>query len=134
MSVELGALPANVAAANLPATALNLIPGAQPGDSAALPVHVLANLRQMSVTSLTNTVLTLDAGTTPPAGGGFEVRRRDSGWGQTSADLVLQSPVRGFDIPRLAFEEHFFIRMYDNSSPRLYSRFSSAFVTHAAIG
>ena len=123
-----------MAAANLPATALNLVAGAQPGDPATVPVHVLANLRQMSVTSLSNSVLTLDAGAVPPAGGGFEVRRRDSGWGQTSADLVLQSPVRGFDIPRLAFEEHFFIRMYDASTPRLYSRFATAFVTHAAVG
>jgi hypothetical protein len=100
----------------LPQTALN---------SAA---QVLANLQQLTVTSLTETALQVDAGTAPPAGGGFEVRRKDWAFGPDvdSVDLVLRSPVRSFSIPRAAQVEQFYVRMYDASTPPLYSRFSSA--------
>ena len=62
------------------------------------------------------------------------MRRRDGGFGTGanatgSADLVLRSPVRGFIIPRAAFNETFFIRMYDGSTPPLYSRWSAAIAT-----
>jgi len=111
----------------LPATALNL-----PAGTSA---PVLANLQQLTVTSHSTTALTVDAGLVPPPGGGFEVRRHDGGFGSGAGatgtgDLVLRSPVRGFTIPRGAFEETFFVRMYDASSPPLYSRESSAIVTH----
>ena len=82
--------------------------------------------------------MTIDAGTVPPTGGGFEVRRHDgafgTGYGSSgSGDLVLrQSSAEGFSIPRAAFEETFFVRMYDSSTPPLYSRESSAIVTHLA--
>ncbi len=106
---------------------------------ASAPAPVLANLQQMTVTAITNSALTIDAGMDPPAGGGFEVRRHDGGFGAGagatgSGDLVLRSPVRGFQIPRAAFEETFFVRMYDASSPPLYSRESSAVVTHWPVG
>ena len=111
----------------LPQTALNL-----PAGTAA---PVLANLQQLAVTAVSTTSLTIDAGTAPPTGGGFEVRRHDGGFGSGngssgSGDLVLRSPVRGFSIPRAAFEEKFFVRMYDGSTPPLYSRQSAAIVTH----
>jgi hypothetical protein len=101
----------------------------------ALPPHVLTNLQQITVTVSTSSALTIDAGLAPPAGGGFEVRRRDGGFGtgssgSASGDLVLRSPVRGFSIPIAAPEEIFFIRMYDASVPPLYSRFSAALVNH----
>lgn len=113
----------------LPQTALNLAPGT------AAPV--LANLQQLAVTAVSGTSLTIDAGTPPPTGGGFEVRRHDGAFGtgsgsSGSGDLVLRSPVRGFSIPRAAFEEKFFVRMYDGSTPPLYSRESSAIVTQFA--
>jgi hypothetical protein len=109
----------------IPATA-QVLP---PGSSAA----VLANLQQLVVTATSATMLTIDAGQAPPLGGGFEIRRHDGAFGSgasTNGDLVLQSPVRGFTIPRAAFQEKFFIRMYDASSPSLYSRESAAIVTH----
>ena len=110
----------------LPQTALNL-----PAGTAA---PVLANLQQLTVTAASGTSLTIDAGTAPPTGGGFEVRRHDGAFGtgsgsSSSGDLVLRSPVRGFSIPRAAFEEKFFVRMYDGSTPPLYSRESSAIAT-----
>jgi hypothetical protein len=83
---------------------------------------------QMIVTSLTNTAMQVDAGTAPPAGGGFEVRLKDweFGVGVDAADLVLRSPVRSFSVPIAAQLQRVFVRMYDTSTPPLYSRFSSA--------
>jgi hypothetical protein len=89
---------------------------------------VLANLQQLTVTSLTDTAMQVDAGMAPPAGGGFEVRLRDwwFGMGVDAADLVLRSPVRSFSIPASAQLERYYVRMYDASTPPLYSRLSSA--------
>lgn len=88
---------------------------------------VLPNLPQLQVVSATTTALQIDAGTAPPPGGGFEVRRRDHAFGPAIAqDLVLRSPVRSFSIPREAQVERYYIRTYDASTPPLYSRFSSA--------
>jgi hypothetical protein len=97
---------------------------------------VLANLQQLSVTSLTGTALQVDAGTAPPAGGGFEVRRKDwlFGVGVDAADLVLRSPVRSFSIPRAAQVERFYVRAYDASTPPVYSRFSSAVFMNWPVG
>jgi hypothetical protein len=92
------------------------------------PAQVLTNLQQLSVTTVNGSEVQIDAGCDPPAGGGFEVRRRDWNFGVDvdTADLVLRSPVRNFSIPRAAQIERYYVRMYDASSPTLYSRFSSA--------
>jgi hypothetical protein len=96
--------------------------------------QVLANLQGLQLVSATATVLQVDAGTTPPAGGGFEVRRRDGSFGPgVDQDLVLRSPVRSFSIPRSAQVEQYFVRMYDASTPPLYSRFSSAIFTDIPV-
>jgi hypothetical protein len=87
----------------------------------------LANLNSLTVTSFAGSALQIAAGVTPPAGGGFEVRRRD--WSFTPGpgpDLVLRSPVPNFTIPRRIAMERFYIRMYDGSTPPNYSRFSTA--------
>jgi hypothetical protein len=87
----------------------------------------LANLNSLAVTSITGTTIQIAAGATAPAGGGFEVRRRD--WSFTPGpgpDLVLRSPVPNFTIPRQSTMERYYIRMYDGSTPPNYSRFSSA--------
>jgi hypothetical protein len=99
-----------------------------PQTAASAAGEVLANLQQLTVTSLSDTALGMDAGMAPPSGGGFEVRRVDweFGVGVDAADLVLRSPVRNFSIPRAAQIERYYVRMYDASTPPLYSRFSSA--------
>ncbi len=95
-------------------------------DAANLP----ASLSGLQVTSATASALTVDAGADPLDGGGFEVRRSDANFGSTNtADLVLSSPVRGFSIPRAAFSERFFVRMYDGTTPRNYSPLSSVVMT-----
>jgi hypothetical protein len=99
-----------------------------PQTASSSPGQVLANLQQLTVTSLTDAALQVDAGMAPPAGGGFEVRLKDweFGVGVDAADLVLRSPVRSFSIPIAAQLQKFYVRMYDASTPPLYSRFSSA--------
>jgi hypothetical protein len=98
------------------------------------PGAALANLQQLAVVSATTTALQIDAGTDPPAGGGFEVRRRDWDFGPgVNLDLVLRSPVRSFSIPRAAQVEHYYIRAYDSSDPPLYSRLSSAVFTNLPV-
>jgi hypothetical protein len=98
------------------------------------PGAVLANLQQLTVVSVTTTALQIDAGTAPPTGGGFEVRLRDSDFAQgVDQNLVLRSPVRVFSIPRSAQVERYFIRMFDASSPPLYSRLSSAVFTNLPV-
>jgi hypothetical protein len=101
-----------------------------PQTALSAPGNVLANLQQLQVVSATGTALQVDAGMAPPAGGGFEVRRRDGDFGQgVDQDLVLRSPVRSFSIPREGQVEHYYVRMYDGSTPPVYSRFSSAVFT-----
>jgi hypothetical protein len=106
-----------------------------PQTASSSPGQVLANLQQLTVTSLTGTALQVDAGMAPPVGGGFEVRLRDwlFGVGVDGADLVLRSPVRSFSIPRAAQLERYYVRMYDASTPPLYSRFSSAIFVNAPV-
>ncbi len=103
-----------------------------PQTASAESGEVLANLQQLAVTSLTGTALQVDAGTAPPAGGGFEVRLADWRFGPQvdAADLVLRSPVRSFSLPLAAQVQRFYVRMYDASTPPLYSRFSSAVFVH----
>jgi hypothetical protein len=97
--------------------------------------NVLADLQQLQIVSATGTALQIDAGTAPAAGGGFEVRRRDWNFGpNVDQDLVLRSPVRNFSIPREAQVERYYVRMYDGSTPPLYSRFSSAVFTDLPVG
>jgi hypothetical protein len=105
-----------------------------PQTASATTGNVLANLQQLQVVSATGTALQVDAGTAPPAGGGFEVRRRDWDFGpDVDQDLVLRSPVRSFSIPRQGQVEQYYVRMYDGSTPPVYSRFSSAVFTDLPV-
>ena len=94
----------------------------------------LANLNALTISSVTSSAITVNAVTTPPTNGGFEVRRRDWAFGPgTDSDLVLRSPVNNFTIPREAAMETYYIRMYDSSTPPNYSRFSSAVFVNVAL-
>ncbi len=90
-------------------------------------VEPLASLPTLTASSISGSAIQVNAGVVPPAGGGFEVRRRDWSFGPgTDSDLVLRSPVGNFTIPREAAMEQYYVRMYDGSTPPNYSRFSSA--------
>lgn len=102
---------------------------------AAAPVPVLANLPALQVTSLTEAAVQIDAGLDAPGGGGFEVRRRDWAFGPgNDADLVMRSAVRSFSFPRAAQVERYYVRMYDASTPPVYSRFSAAVFVNWPVG
>jgi hypothetical protein len=105
-----------------------------PPDAEPAPAQVLANLQQFTVASATTGALQIDAGLDPPAGGGFEVRRRNWDFGPgVDQNLVLRSPVRSFSIPRSAQVERYYVRMFDAANPRLYSRLSSAVFTNLPV-
>jgi hypothetical protein len=107
---------------------------ALPLAATTAPAPVLANLSSLLVVSMTGNALQIDAGIEPPAGGGFEVRRRDWVFGpDTDGDLVLRSSVRSFTIPRSAQVERYFVRMYDGSGTPVYSRLSSAVFTNLPV-
>ena len=92
---------------------------------AAIAPAYLANLNALTVTAITSTAVSVSAGVAAPAGGGFEVRRRDFGFqaGQ-DVDLVIRSAVGNFDIPRATEADRFYVRMYDGATPPHYSEFS----------
>ncbi len=95
----------------------------------------VSDLSGLAVTAISATAVQVDAGTAAPTGGGFEVRRRDGGFGPgVGGDLVLRSAVRGFSIPRAAMTERFYVRVYDGSTPPVYSWRSSAIVTDYPVG
>ena len=96
--------------------------------------NALESLRDLAVSSVTTTQIQVQAGVTPPSGGGFEVRRSDWKFGAgDGADLVLRSPVGAFTIVRQAPVERYYVRMYDGATPPNYSRFSSAIFVNAAM-
>jgi hypothetical protein len=69
----------------------------------------------------------VDAGISPPSGYGIEVRQNDYGWGQANdRNLLGRFNTQTFSLPRLATTQDYFLRLYDNSSPPKYSRYSAA--------
>jgi hypothetical protein len=88
---------------------------------------VLANLTGLTVTTLNGTTVTVNAGVTPPTGGGFEVRTRDFTFmAGTDSALVMRSTQATMTFSRISANDRFFIRMYDGSTPPNYSEFSTA--------
>lgn len=89
-----------------------------------------ANLSGLQVTSATESELEIDCGVDVPDGYGVEVRRSDANFGSANTDdLVLRSEVRNFSIPRLAYAERYFMRMYNSSETPVYAAVSSVVFT-----
>jgi hypothetical protein len=105
--------------------------------SASVPVNawlpatanltVLANLVNLTVTSLNGSTVTVNTGVTPPTGGGFEIRLRDFAF-QPGQDptLVLRGSQQNLTFSRVSASDRFYIRMFDGSTPPNYSEFSTA--------
>ena len=84
---------------------------------------ILPNLPHAEVTAITSTSVTIDLGAEPMAGGGFEVRRSDSGWDPlVDRNLAGRFQTRVFTVPRLSRLQTYCVRQYDGSSPVKYSR------------
>ena len=96
---------------------------------------VLANLSGLSVTTLNGSTVTINAGVTPPSGGGFEIRRRDFAFmpGQDPG-LVMRASVPNMTFSRETANDRFYIRMYDGSTPPNYSEFSTALFINLPLG
>jgi hypothetical protein len=95
----------------------------------------LANLNTLAVTALNGSTVTVNAGVTPPTGGGFEVRLRDFDFmpGE-DPNLVMRSAQPTFTITRQSAADRFYIRMYDGSTPPNYSEFSTALFINLPLG
>jgi hypothetical protein len=69
----------------------------------------------------------VNTGVAAPGGGGFEVRRSDTGWGMESdRSLVGRFTTQTFTLPRLSNSQTYYLRQYDASAPAKYSRYSTA--------
>jgi hypothetical protein len=87
----------------------------------------LPDLTSAQVTAVASTTVSIDAGISPPIGGGFEVRWSDSAWGTfNDENLAGRFTTRTFTLPRLSRVEDYFVRQFDGSVPPKYSRHSSA--------
>jgi hypothetical protein len=96
---------------------------------------VLANLTNLTVTTLNGTTITLNAGITPPSGGGFEIRRRDFAFmSGEDPGLVARGPEPIMTFSRENAADRFYIRMYDGSTPPNYSEFSTALFVNLPLG
>lgn len=88
---------------------------------------VLQNLNGLTVTALNGSTATVNAGVTPPSGGGFEIRLRDFAFmpGEDPT-LVMRGSQQTLTFSRVSAADRFYIRMYDGSTPPNYSEFSAA--------
>jgi hypothetical protein len=96
---------------------------------------VLPDLIDLVATSISGTAVTISTGTAPPAGGGFEIRRRDFGFmaGQ-DPDLVMRGTQQTMTFARGSGNDRFYIRMYDGSTPPNYSEHSTALFINLPLG
>jgi hypothetical protein len=86
----------------------------------------IASLPEAAMTGLTSTTMSIDAGIAPPAGGGIEVRSSDFAWSpEGDTNLIGRFATQSFTVPRLARSQTVYVRQYDASSPRKYSRYST---------
>lgn len=87
----------------------------------------VANLPDAEITGLTSTTVNVDAGLAPAAGWGVEVRRSDFGWGDgNDRNLIGRFTTQTFTLARLARIQTYYLKLFDGSSPRKYSRFATA--------
>jgi hypothetical protein len=115
------------------------------GTTAAVPAdtwlpapvspRVLPNLSGLAVTSMNGSTVTINAGATALAGGGFEIRRRDNCFmpGQDT-DLVLRGSQATMSFARVSASDRYYVRMYDGATPPNYSEFSAALIFNVPMG
>ena len=93
---------------------------------------VLANLPQAQVTAIASTSVTIDMGMEAIAGGGFEIRRNDSGWdASVDRNLVGRYQTRVVTAPRLSRVQTYCVRQYDGEEK--YSRCATVLHVDCAL-
>jgi hypothetical protein len=86
----------------------------------------LPDLTSTAVTNVSSTTVTVNAGFTPGAGEGIEVRSTDAGWGRDNdRNLAGRFTNTSSSLPRFGRAQDYFLRRYDSSSPPKYSRYSA---------
>jgi hypothetical protein len=104
---------------------------AVPSDAwlpATVAPEYLPNVSGLTV-AISGQSVTVDAGTTAPVGGGFEIRRRDNCFMPgTDSDLVIRSSQPTVTFSRSSAWDRFYIRIFDGSNPPKYSEFSAALI------
>jgi len=102
---------------------------------APIALTPLVNLSCLTVTALSGSSVTVNTGLTPPTGGGFEIRRRDSTFmpGEDPG-LVMRATVPNLTFSRETANDRFYIRMYDGATPPNYSKFSTALFINLPLG
>jgi hypothetical protein len=96
---------------------------------------VLANPSALTVTTLNGSTVAINAGLTPPTGGGFEIRRRDFGFmAGEDPGLAMRATLSNMTFSRETANDRFYIRMYDGSTPPNYSEFSAALFINLPLG
>jgi hypothetical protein len=96
-------------------------------DVSAVGNAYLDDLTNADFANVTSTTVTIDAGFTPAAAGGIEVRYSDAGWGaDNDRNLVGRFTSSSFSLTRYARSQNYFLRSYDGSVPPKYSRYSAA--------
>jgi hypothetical protein len=117
LGVEYGASATVIALQDMPPLLTTLQVGA----------YYEADLTDAQITAVTSTTVEVDAGMLPSGGGGIEVRGNDFGWGQANdRNLLGRFSTETFSLARLAATQTYFLRLYNNSSPPKYSRYSAA--------
>jgi hypothetical protein len=91
-----------------------------------IPIGIIpslpASMASAEVTGVSSTDVTVDAFADPPAGGGFEVRWSDAGWGpDNDRNLIGRFTTRTFSLARLSRTQTYYLRAFDASAPPLYS-------------
>jgi len=102
---------------------------------AAVAPTVLANLNGLTITAMSGSSVTVNAGAVPPTGGGFEIRKRDFAFmpGE-DPDLVMRGSQPNMTFTRATASDRFYIRMYDGATPPNYSEFSAALFINLPLG
>ncbi len=89
--------------------------------------NYIGDLTSATITGLSSTSVTVDAGVVPPPGGGIEIRRSDFGWGpDNDRNLVGRFTSQTATLPRLSRVQDYYLRQFDASTPPRYSRFTAA--------
>jgi hypothetical protein len=96
---------------------------------------LLANLTGLTVTMLNASTIGINTGITPPSGGGFEIRRRDFAFMPgNDTGLVARTNLPNITFAREGYNDRFYVRMYDGSTPPNYSEFSTALFINLPLG
>lgn len=104
-----------------------------PVEVTELDAQFVADLPSLSVAQVVATHFLVDAGSAPPGGGTFEVRRSDQGWSNpdqpgTEQNLILQPTTQTFVLARTSRNHLFLVRPVAASGAT--SRFSSVLGIH----